>query len=171
MVFHTGDARVRSRQPTRHDVGNGIPLPPNVPLSCADVRHTNVNLDQSQKADWPTLLIVGTSSDSNKSNRSHGGGSSGRTTPAPQVLLRASGARVNTCYTSTIDRSSGNRGWRYRGCQNTGESGRRTGEARCFGTEAREIPENAQTTNLIALSFLTVAVGYTWAAAALWMLP
>lgn len=44
MVFHTGDARVRSRQPTRHSMGNGIPLPPNVPLSCADVRHSRVKV-------------------------------------------------------------------------------------------------------------------------------
>ena len=63
MVFHTGDARVRSRQPTRHDVGNGIPLPPNVPLSCADVRNSRVKVGPQPNSSIARNVGIGTMHD------------------------------------------------------------------------------------------------------------
>ena len=171
MVFHTGDAGVGSRQPTRHDVGNRLPLTPNVPLSCADMRHTVVNLCLSRIPYFQARLLRSTlPNGSTKSNRSHGGPADGRTTPAPSVLVREAGARANFCHAGTIGSSHSNRSWGHRGSQGACGSSRTVGEASCFRTEEAEATENAHTTNLIALSFLTVAVGYAWAAAAWWLL-
>src|SRR5690348_2122657 len=97
MVLHTEIAGTRSRQPTRHTMGNGLPTTPNVPLSCADVRYYSVNLRTYRKPDCHTRTIGCTPANGNaKSNRSHGG-SNGRISTAPSVLIREAGARAIIC--------------------------------------------------------------------------
>ena len=170
MVLHTEIAGTRSRQPTHHDMGNGLPFTPNVPLSCADVRYYSVNLRTYRKPDCHTRTIGCTLADANKSNRSHGG-SSGRISPAPQVLLREVGARAIICLEGNNRNRNSYRGWGYRGSQNTGQNSRSISAACSGGVEGEEASLAASQTNIIALSFLTVAVGYVLAAYALWLLP
>ena len=168
MVLHTEIAGTRSSQPTHHDMGNGLPTTPNVPLSCADVRHNSVNLRTCQKPICHIDLFGYTPAD--KSNRSHGGGSSGRTPTAPQVLIREAGARAVICLEGNNINRDGFRGWRYRRRQSTSQNSRAIGASSGFGFEGEKASQSTQT-NLIALSFLTVAIGYVWAAYALWLVP
>lgn len=171
MVLHTQFAGTRSRQPTRHDVGNRLPLAPNVPLSCADVRYNSVKLRTYLNPYCHTRTIGCTPANGNtKSNRSHGG-SDGRISPAPSVLIREAGARAIICLEGNNRNRNSYRGWGYRGSQNTSQNSRAIGAAGRGRVEGEEASQNAHTTNLIALSFLTVAIGYVWAAYALLLAP
>lgn len=171
MVLHTEIAGTRSRQPTHHDVGNGLPFTPNVPLSCAYPRYYSVKLRTCQFLDCHTRLLGSTLADANKSNRSHGGEPNGRIPPAPSVLVREAGARAVICLEGNNRNRNSYRVWGYRGCQSAGQNSRNFGKACSSRVEGEEASLAASQTNLIALSFLTVAVGYVWAAYALWVVP
>jgi hypothetical protein len=152
MICHTENAKSGSGQLTHKRVSNGLPHTPNVPLSCADMRHTSVNLRKGQalclnfNATPDTVASVNT-----KSNRSHGG-SSGRISPAPQVLLREAGARITVCTPSYYCHRNGNRGWRLGSGQDTRTNSRGIGASSSNGAENAEAalaPQQAQVTRPI----------------------
>jgi hypothetical protein len=132
MICHTDTHSNERRQPTPTAVGNGLPHTPNVPLSCTDRRYYSVNLRLFSRRDLNGSPFGSTPANGNtKSNRSHGG-SSGRIPTAPQVLLRAAGARTTICFEGNSSNRNSNRFWGRRGSQNTGEDCRSIG-ASCAG--------------------------------------
>ena len=132
MICHTENAKSGSGQLTHKRVSNGLPHTPNVPLSCADRRYWDVKLRLFPIRDLNGRPFGSTPANgNNKSNLSHGG-SSGRISPAPQVLLRATGARTTICFEGNSSNRISNRFWGRRGSQNTGEDCRSIG-ASCAG--------------------------------------
>jgi len=172
MVLHREIAGSGSRQPTPTAVGNGLPHTPNVPLSCTDVRYYSVNLRPRQSSCLNILAGNGTLADGNtKSKRSHGGLSCGGISTAPQVLLRATGARITVRTPSYYCHRNGNRVWRLGSGQDTGKNCRGISSPRSNRAENTEATIAAQQAKILALSALTFAAAYVWAAYALVMLP
>ena len=164
MICHTENAKSGSGQLTHKRVSNGLPHTPNVPLSCTDVRYYSVNLRPRQSS--CLNILAGSSMLANgntKSNRSPGG-SSGRISPAPQVLLRSTGARITVCTPSYYCHRNGNRVWRLGSGQDTGKNCRGISSPRSNRAENTETTIAAQQAKILALSALTFAAAYVWLA-------